>query len=159
MVNAVIEYNKTSGHYTSIISILHHIYKIYAIDNGYNTVDYNVLTQNTIIEYIQSILLTYVDDNGNFDDNKYFYEAEYKEATNRASSLQQALASKEEQIKKQELLLEELYKLVYHKRAWLTLSDDNIIGLQKVVDKLPSEEKGVMPKTSEEYDTDEPWGV
>ena len=93
------------------------------------------------------------------EDNKYFYEAEYKEATNRASSLQQALASKEEQIKKQELLLEELYKLVYHKRAWLTLSDDNIIGLQKVVDKLPSEEKGVMPKTSEEYDTDEPWGV
>lgn len=74
MVNAVIEYNKTSGHYTSIISILHYIYKIYAIDNGYNTVDYNVLTQNTIIEYIQFVLLTYVDDNGNFDDNKYFYE-------------------------------------------------------------------------------------
>ena len=93
------------------------------------------------------------------EDNKHFYEAEYKEATNRASSLQKALASKEEQIKKQELLLEELYKLVYHKRAWLTLSDDNIIGLQKVVDKLPSEERDIMPKTSEEYDTDEPWGV
>ena len=67
--------------------------------------------------------------------------------------------NKEEQIKKQEVLLEELYKLVYHKRAWLTLSDDNIIGLQKVVDKLPSEERDIMPKTSEEYNTDEPWGV
>jgi len=74
MLNSVIEYNRTSGHYTSIVSILHDIYKIYAIDNGYNTVDYNVLIQNTIIEYIQSVLLAYVDDNGNFKDTEYFYE-------------------------------------------------------------------------------------
>ncbi len=92
------------------------------------------------------------------EDNKHFYEAEAKQAANRESSLQLQLKAKDEQIKKQGLLLEELYKLVYHKRAWLTLSDENIIGLQKVVGKLPPEEREVMPKTSEEYD-DKPWGV
>lgn len=74
MINHVIEYNKSSGHYQPIVSILHYIYKIYAIDNGYNTIDYNVLIQNTIIEYIQSVLLAYVDDDGNFKDVEYFYE-------------------------------------------------------------------------------------
>lgn len=93
------------------------------------------------------------------EDNKHFLEAEYKETTHRVSSLELQLRRKEEEIKKQELLLEELYKLVYHKRAWLTLSDDNIIGLQKVVGKLPLEDRHVMPKTSDEYDTGKPWGV
>ena len=72
MVNNVLEYNKTSGHYKSIVSILHYLYKIYALDNGYNTIDYNVLIQSTIIEYIQSVLLGYVDDNGKFKDVEYF---------------------------------------------------------------------------------------
>ena len=66
-------------------------------------------------------------------------------------------------LKQQELLLEELYKLVYYKRAWLTLSDDNIRGMQKVVGKLPIEEgsayPNVMPKTSDEYDDNDPWGI
>jgi hypothetical protein len=74
MVNKTINYNQSSGHYTSIVSILHYIYKIYALDNGYNTIDYNVLIQTTMIEYIQSILLAYVDDNGNFKDVDYFYD-------------------------------------------------------------------------------------
>ena len=74
MVNVVIEQNQSSGHYQSIVSILHYIYKIYAVDNGYNTVDYNVLIQTTIIEYIQAVLLAYVDDNGNFKDVEYFYD-------------------------------------------------------------------------------------
>ena len=74
LVNHIIEYNKTSGHYQSIVSILHYIYKIYAIDNEYNTIDYNVLIQTTIIEYIQSVLLAYVDDDGHFKDVEYFYE-------------------------------------------------------------------------------------
>jgi len=94
------------------------------------------------------------------EDNKYFYEGEYKEATQRATSLERQLVKKDEEIRKQELLLEELYKLVYHKRAWLTLSDDNILGLQKVVGKLPPEDQHIMPKTSGEYDTtDDPWGI
>ena len=74
MVNQTINYKQTGGHYTVIVSILHYIYKIYALDNGYNTIDYNVLIQTTIIEYIQSILLAYVDDNGNFKDVEYFYD-------------------------------------------------------------------------------------
>jgi len=92
------------------------------------------------------------------EDNKYFYEAEAKQAANRESALHLQLKAKDETIKRQEMLLEELYKLVYHKRAWLTLSDENIIGLQKVVGKLPLEEREVMPETSAEYD-DKPWGV
>ena len=80
LVNHIIEYNKTSGHYKTIISILHFIYKIYALDNGYNTIDYNILIQTTIIEYLQSVLLAYVDDNGNFKDVDYFYEVFAKNA-------------------------------------------------------------------------------
>ena len=74
LLNHIINYNKTSGHYKTIISILHYIYKIYAVDNGYNTIDYNVLIQTTIIEYIQAVLLSYVDDNGNFKDVDYYYD-------------------------------------------------------------------------------------
>ena len=35
---------------------------------------------NTMIEYIQAVLLKYVDDNGNFNDTKYFYEVFTKNA-------------------------------------------------------------------------------
>jgi hypothetical protein len=74
MINKSIE--KTSeGHYEYIITgILHDIYKIYAIKNTYNRLDYNVLTYNVLIEYVQAVLLMYVDENGNFNDTKYFYE-------------------------------------------------------------------------------------
>jgi hypothetical protein len=92
------------------------------------------------------------------EDNKYFYEAEAKQAANRESSLHLQLKAKEETIKRQEMLLEELYKLVYHKRAWLTLSDENIIGLQKVVGKLPQDIEQVT-ETSTATQDEEPWGV
>ena len=92
------------------------------------------------------------------EDNKYFYEAEAKEAASRESTLHLQLKTKDETIKRQEMLLEELYKLVYHKRAWLTLSDENIIGLQKVVGKLPQdiEQVAETPPTAQD---EEPWGV
>ena len=110
------------------------------------------------------------------EDNKYFYEAEYKSLTGTVSSLRKQITERDEQLKQQELLMEELYKLLYYKRAWLTLSDENIRGMQKVVGKLPPGDDGypaVMPKTSEEYkaeadaakkpadeNTDNnPWGV
>jgi hypothetical protein len=106
------------------------------------------------------------------EDNKYFYEAEYKSLSGRVSSLQLQLRKKEEHIKQQDMLMEEMYKLLYYKRAWLTLSDENIRGMQKVVGKIPAAISGaqnVMPKTSDEYDQEgdgsgesddnEPWGV
>jgi len=100
------------------------------------------------------------------EDNKYFYEAEYKAATNRATSLQKELVRKDEQLKKQELLMEEMYKLIYHKRAWLTLSDDNILGLRKVIATLPKEDRCVVtPTLSTDQleldlgDDDDTWGV
>jgi len=67
---------KTSeGHFGYITSnILHDIYKIYAIKNEYNRIDYNVLSYNVLIEYIEAVLLKYVDENGNFNDVNYFYE-------------------------------------------------------------------------------------
>ena len=86
-----------------------------------------------------------------------------KELRAKISELNAELAAREDQLKSQELLLEELYKLVYYKRAWLTLSDDNIRGMQRVVGRLPLEEgcayPNVMPKTADEYDDNDPWGI
>jgi serine/threonine protein kinase len=65
----------SEGHYDYITAnILHDIYKIYADRNSYNKLDYNVLTYNVLIEYIQAVLLEFVDDNGNFNATRYFYE-------------------------------------------------------------------------------------
>ena len=89
------------------------------------------------------------------EDNKYFYEAEAKQAANRESAFRQQLKAKDEQIKKQELLMEEMYKLIYYKRAWLTLSDDNILGMRKVIKTIPEEEmRHGMPKTSAECEAE-----
>lgn len=68
--------NLTSeGHYDYVInSILHDMYKIYASSSGYNLLDYNVLSYNVLIEYIQAVLLAFVDENGNFNDINYFYQ-------------------------------------------------------------------------------------
>lgn len=95
------------------------------------------------------------------EENKNHYEAVLKTAVTRANDLQKELAQKEEQLKKQELLMEEMYKLIYYKRAWLTLSDDNIRGMQEVVGRIPVGEgyPNIMPRTSDEYDDNEPWGV
>ena len=74
MINKSIE-QTSEGHYDYIITgILHDIYKIYAIQNNYSRLDYNVLSYNALIEYIQAVLLNFVDENGNFNDTKYFYE-------------------------------------------------------------------------------------
>ena len=79
LLNKVLSHSK--GHFKSVIKhILHDIYKIYAIDNGYNTIDYNVLSYDTIIDYIQKVILNYADENGNFKDTKYFYEVFTKNA-------------------------------------------------------------------------------
>ena len=65
----------SEGHYEYVISnILHDIYKIYADRNMYNILDYKVLTYNVLIEYIQAVLIKFVDENGNFNDARYFYE-------------------------------------------------------------------------------------
>ena len=99
------------------------------------------------------------------EDNKYFYEAEYKSQGFRVQSLERQLKEAQEKLDKQDLLLEEMYKLIYHKRAWLSLSDDNIRGMQDVVGRLPlSEEEdsaypNIMPKTSDEFDDNDPWGI
>jgi hypothetical protein len=73
MINKSIE-ETSEGHYEVITtSILHDIYKIYASKNRYNILDFNVLTYNVLIEYIQAVLLKYVDEDGNFNDVDYFY--------------------------------------------------------------------------------------
>ena len=99
------------------------------------------------------------------ENNKYDYEPEYRALVGKVSDLQAELAEREEKLNKQELLLEELYKLVYYKRAWLALSDDNIKGMQEVIGKVPVNEleesayPAVMPKSSDDYDDNEPWGI
>tara|TARA_Y100001934_G_C11583255_1_gene419832 strand:- start:125 stop:427 length:303 start_codon:yes stop_codon:yes gene_type:complete len=99
------------------------------------------------------------------EDNKHFYEAEYKSQGFKIQSLERQLREAQEKLGKQSLLLEEMYKLIYHKRAWLSLSDDNIRGMQEVVGRLPlNEEEGsvypnIMPRASDEFDDNDPWGI
>ena len=99
------------------------------------------------------------------EDNKYFYEAEYKSQGFRIQSLERQLTEAQEKLNKQDMLLEEMYKLIYHKRAWLSLSDENIRGMQEVIGRLPlNEEEGsvypnLMPRTADEFDDNDPWGI
>jgi len=74
--------NRSKGHFESVLGILHDIYKIYAVEmeNESSKINYKILEMNTIIEYIQAVLLKYVDDNGIFNDTKYFYEVFTKNA-------------------------------------------------------------------------------
>jgi len=65
----------SEGHYEYITAnILHDIYKLYSDKNSYNKLDFNVLTFNVLIEYIQAVLMKFVDENGNFNAARYFYE-------------------------------------------------------------------------------------
>tara|TARA_R110000824_G_scaffold215931_1_gene402458 strand:+ start:505 stop:801 length:297 start_codon:yes stop_codon:yes gene_type:complete len=97
------------------------------------------------------------------EDNSNFYKAEYGALTAQIASLTSHLESKIAELAEQQLLLEELYELVYYKRAWLTLSDENIEGMKKIIHRIPLEDRcSVTPRTSAEYaatDDDEPWGV
>ena len=74
--------NRSKGHYKHVLAILHEIYKIYAIEmnNESDLINYSILEQNTIIDYIQNVLIKFVDENGNFDDKKYFYDVFTKNA-------------------------------------------------------------------------------
>lgn len=74
--------NRSKGHFESVLGILHDIYKIYAVEMEHESskINYKILEMNTIIEYIQAVLLKYVDDNGIFNDTKYFYEVFTKNA-------------------------------------------------------------------------------
>ena len=60
MINKSIE-ESGEGHYEYITSlILHDIYKIYAIGNMYNQLDYNVLSYNVLVDYVHAILMTLI---------------------------------------------------------------------------------------------------
>jgi serine/threonine protein kinase len=74
MINESIN-NTSEGHFNYITeNILHDIYKIYAVKNEYNRIDYDMLSMNVMVEYVQAVLLKYVDEYGNFNDANYFYE-------------------------------------------------------------------------------------
>jgi hypothetical protein len=65
----------SEGHFEYVTGkILHDIYKIYASSNKYNRLDYNILSYNVIVEYIVAVLKEFADENGNFNDVKYYYE-------------------------------------------------------------------------------------
>mgnify|MGYP003125261914 CR=1 FL=1 len=99
------------------------------------------------------------------EENKHFNEVERDAQGFKIQSLERQLKEAQENLAKQTLLLEEMYKLIYHKRAWLSLSDENIRGMQDVVGRLPlNEEEGsaypnIMPKASDEFDDSDPWGI
>jgi serine/threonine protein kinase len=74
MINESIN-NTSDGHFNYITeNILHDIYKIYAAKNEYNLIDYDMLSTNVMVEYVQAVLLKFVDEDGKFNDARYFYE-------------------------------------------------------------------------------------
>jgi hypothetical protein len=80
MINKSIE-ETGEGHYHYIISgILHDIYKIYALKNMYDQMDYNILAYNVLVDYVHEVLIKYVDENGKFNDVDYFYSVFNKNA-------------------------------------------------------------------------------
>ena len=42
--------------------------------NEYNRIDYDMLSTNVLVEYVEAVLLKYVDEDGKFNDASYFYE-------------------------------------------------------------------------------------
>jgi hypothetical protein len=76
---SLLQINK--GHYDYITKlILPSIYKRFALKNNNYLIDYNSTSNTVLIEYIQAVLLAYVDKSGNFNDTKYFYEVFVKNA-------------------------------------------------------------------------------
>ena len=82
LINNAMKPPRDSGHFKIIVDrILHSIYKIFITENSeHNLLDYRILTNDIVIEYIQAILLKYVDENGEFDDVRYYYEVFIKNA-------------------------------------------------------------------------------
>jgi len=82
MINEAMNPPKNDSHYRIIVdSILRSIYKLYVTGKSENNlINYSVLTTNVVVEYIHAVLLKYVDENGNFDDVRYFYEVFTKNA-------------------------------------------------------------------------------
>jgi hypothetical protein len=75
MINKTFLKLENEGHYDYIThDLLHNIYKIYATNNKAGKLDYDVLVYDVLIEYIQAVLLKYVDIHGNLEESKYFYE-------------------------------------------------------------------------------------
>jgi serine/threonine protein kinase len=80
MINKSIE-ESGEGHYEYITGdILHNIYKIYAFENRYSRLDYNVLSYNVLVDYVHAVLVKFVDENGVFNDTEYFYKVFNKNA-------------------------------------------------------------------------------
>ena len=82
MINEAMHPPKNDSHYRIIVdNILRSIFKLYVTGNSeINLINYRVLTTNVVVEYIHAVLLKYVDENGNFDDIRYFYEVFTKNA-------------------------------------------------------------------------------
>lgn len=70
------------------------------------------------------------------ENNQETYKERYEKLKKRNKSLQESLSYNEESIRKQRVLLEECWERIYYRRAWLTLSDENIKGLRKHIDEM-----------------------
>ena len=73
------------------------------------------------------------------ENNQETYKERYEKLKKRNKSLQESLSYNEESIRKQRVLLEECWERIYYRRAWLTLSDENIKGLRKHIDEMKSD--------------------
>jgi peptidoglycan hydrolase CwlO-like protein len=70
------------------------------------------------------------------EDNNYFYKEEYGRLATQIDALKVRIDSLKKQIEHQQELLNECYERIHYKRAWLTLSDENIDGMEKHIKAL-----------------------
>ena len=73
---------------------------------------------------------------GTMENNQQTYKERYEKLKKKNKSLRESISQNKKQIEKQRELLEECWERIYYKRAWLTLSDENIKGLRKHISEM-----------------------
>ena len=81
IINELMGSHNTS-HYEMIINeIMNNVYRLFNLTSSHNQIiDYSIISNSVVVEYIQAVLLKYVDETGIFKDTKYYYEVFTKNA-------------------------------------------------------------------------------
>ena len=73
--------------------------------------------------------------------NDFNYREEIERLNTQLKLVNQHLKTLKEVNLEQQEMLEECWERIYYKRAWLTLSDNNIKGMRKHIEELKKTEK------------------
>ena len=73
--------------------------------------------------------------------NQPTYKERYEKLKKQNKELRESISQNKKQIEKQRKLLEECWERIFYKRAWLTLSDGNIKGMQRHIEELKKDDR------------------